>query len=71
MGRVFGTPIINVPTLFQELAGLKGHVTSRVLKIKGFGVLRDRGSPQVNRGFLRSGVSKTQRFQGPRDEGSS
>ena len=30
-----GIPIINVSTLFQEFAGLKGHMTSRVLKIKG------------------------------------
>ena len=38
-------------------------------KSKGLRVSRDRGSPQVNRGFLRSGVSEIQRFQGPRDEG--
>ena len=45
------------------------HNTSRVPKSKGPRVSRDRGPPQVNRGFLRSGVSKIQRFQGPRDEG--
>ena len=50
-------------------AGLKGLVVSRVPRSKGLRVLRDRGPPQVNRGFLRSGVSKIQRFQGPRDEG--
>ena len=50
-------------------AGLKGLMVSRVPKSKGLRVSRDRGSPQVNRGFLRSGVSKIQRFQGPRDEG--
>ena len=52
-------------------AGLKGLMVSRVPKSKGLRVSRDRGSSQVNRGFLRSDVSKTQRFQGPRDEGSS
>ena len=36
MGRGFETPMINVPTLFQELARLKGHRVSRVLKIKEF-----------------------------------
>ena len=38
-------------------------------KSKGLRVSRDRGPPQVNWGFIRSGVSKIQRFQGPRDEG--
>ena len=52
-------------------AGLKGLMVSRVPKSKGLRVSRDRGSPQVNRGFLRSSVSKIQRFQGPRDEGFS
>ena len=47
-GEGFGTPIINVSTLFQEFAGLKGHMASRVLKIKGCWVSRDRGSPRVN-----------------------
>ena len=55
----------------QGFAGLKGHMVSRVLKSEGLRVSRDRGSPQVNRGFLRYGVSKIQRFQGPRDEGFS
>ena len=35
-GEGFGIPIINVSTLFQVFAGLKGHMTSRVLNIKGF-----------------------------------
>ena len=52
----------------QGFAGLKGHMVSRVPKSEGLRVSRDRGSPQVNRGSLRSGVSKIQRFQGPRDE---
>ena len=47
-GEGFGIPILNVSPLFQEFAGLKGHMASRVLKIKGFGVMRDRGSPRVN-----------------------
>ena len=49
-------------------AGLKGLMVSRVPKSKGLRVSRDRGSSQVNRGFLRSDVSKTQRFQGPRGD---
>ena len=55
----------------QGFAGLKGHMVSRVPKSEGLRVSRDRGSPQVNRGSLRSDVSKIQRFQGPRDEGFS
>ena len=53
----------------------KGSRVSRAIcfqgyqKSKGIRVSRDRGPPQVNRGFLRFGVSKIQRFQGPRDEG--
>ena len=53
----------------------KGSRVSRAIcfqgyqKSKGIRVARDRGPPQVNRGFLRFGVSKIQRFQGPRDEG--
>ena len=53
------------------LAGLKGLMVSSEPKSKGLRVSRDRESPQVNRGFLRSSVSKIQRFQGPRDEGFS
>ena len=55
----------------------KGSRASRAIwfqgyqKSKGLRVSRDRGPPQVNRGFLRSSVSKIQRFQGPRDEGFS
>ena len=52
-------------------AGLKGLMVSRVPRFKGLRVSRDRGSPQVNRGSLRTGVSKIQRFQGPRDAGFS
>ena len=44
-------------------------MVSRGPKSKGLRVSRNRGPPHVNRGFLRSGVSKIQRLQGPRDEG--
>ena len=38
-------------------------------KSKGLRVSRDRGPPHVNRTCLRSGVSKIQSLQGPRDQG--
>ena len=45
-------------------AGLKGLMVSRVPKSKGLRVSRDRGSPQINRGFLRSGFFQNTTFTG-------
>ena len=45
----------------QRLNSFKGTKNLRVSRVRGI--------PHVNRGFRRPGVSKIQRFQGPRDEG--
>ena len=47
--------------------GLNGFKSSKNLKVSGFQGLEE--FRHVNRGFQRSGISKIQRLQGPRDEG--
>ena len=47
--------------------GPNGFKGTKNLRVSGFS--RDRGPSHVNRTFLKSGVSKIQRFQGSRDGG--
>ena len=63
-GEGFGIPIINVSTLLQEFAGLKGYMVSRVLKIKGFdiSIIQRFQGPRDER----SQGSKVQRLEGER-----
>ena len=47
--------------------GPNGFKGTKNLRVSGFS--RDRGPSHVNRTFLKSGVSKIQSLQGPRDQG--